>query len=263
MNVLQRELKAGRKAFLFWSIGLVLIILTGINKYTAFRGDTNVTELIEEFPKLILAALGVTGVDLSTLGGFYANLVYYSLICMSIYAISLGCLAVNREVLDKTYEFMFMKPHSRSFLLSVKLVAAGIYIMLYSIINYLVSLLAITTLKTEETLTTPLLLFTVSMWLIGLLFCTLSAFLASLIKKPEKAFLFSNLIFLATFVFGVAYDMAEKSDWLRFFSPLKYFLPNDILAEKVDPVFIALCLLLSVVFYLVAMRLFDRKDLSA
>ena len=261
MNILKRELRTGRKAFIFWTIGLFLIVFAGMTKYTGFSGETGALEIFNTFPKIVLSVFGIVGVDISTLGGFYAIVVYYSIICAAIYGISLGCSAVNREEIDKTYEFIFTKPRSRSFVLTMKLLAGFIYMTLYSILSYIFSLVSIATLKIENTIKTPIVLLTVSMWFISILFFTLAAFIATIIKNPEKGSLYSNLAFILTFCLGIAYDMVENNSIIKIFSPLKYFLPNDVLAGKLDVLYIAICIVLSIVFYIFTMYFFEKKDL--
>lgn len=263
MNILKRELKTGRKAFILWSIGLFFIMFAGMTKFTGFSGDPGALEIFDSFPKIVLAVFGIVGVDLTTLGGFYAIVVYYGIICMAIYSVSLGCHAVNREVIDKTYEFIFTKPRSRTAILNRKLLAAFIYITLYSLLNYIFSLAVIATLNIENTITGPILLFTLSLWLIGLLFCTLAAFIAAVIRDAERGIMLGNLIFLATFILGMIYDMLENGGALRFLSPMKYFLPKDLLADHLDPLFLVFCLVLIGAFYFAAVRMLEKKDLIA
>ena len=136
MNILKRELRAGRKTFILWTIGLFFIMFAGIAKYTGFSGEANITELFDSFPRIVLAVFGMVGLDVTSLGGFYSVVVYYGIICAAIYGVSLGCRAVNEEAIDKTYEFIFTKPRSRSFILGMKMLSAFIYLTLYSILSY-------------------------------------------------------------------------------------------------------------------------------
>lgn len=263
MNILKRELKTGRKAFILWSVGLFCILFSGMTKYTGFDGDENALELLTSFPKIVMAVFGIVDVDLGTLGGFYAIIVYYSIICSSIYGVSLGSKAVNREVVDRTYEFIYTKPRSRRRIFSLKMLTAFIYITLYCLLNYMFSLAVVATVKSDETITLPIILFTLSMWLMGILFYTLSAFLAAITKNAQRGALLGNLAFVVIFLLGILYDMLENGDLLRVFAPLKYFLSRDILAGSLDGLFLTVSLALSAGFYFAAMEIFDKKDLTA
>ncbi|NLY09041.1 MAG: ABC transporter permease subunit [Tissierellia bacterium] len=263
MNILIRELRVGVKPFVFWSIGLFFIVFAGMTKYTGFTGEAGVNEIFNAFPKVVLAVFGMVDLDPTTLGGFYAILVYYGIIISIIYSISLGSNAVNRESIDKTYEFIFTKPRSRAYIYNVKMISATIYISLFCILNYVFSIASIQTLKIDNTISTEILYFTVAMWIVSMLFCTSAALFSSIFVKPEKGILISNLMFLMTFLIGMSYDIFEKASYLRFFAPLKYFLPSEILSGKVNLLFILLCLTLTVVFYTTASKTFVKKDLLA
>lgn len=260
MNILKRELKAGRKAFILWSIGLFFIMLAGMAKYTGFEGDNTVMEIFDSFPKIVLAVFGMVGVDISSLGGYYAILVYYGIICAVIYGISLGSNVVNRERIDKTYEFIFTKPRSRAYILCCKFLSAVIYITLYSILNYIFSISSIAIIKLENTIAKPIALYTLSMWMVSILFCTLALLLCVVCKKTEKGILYSNLSFVVAFVGGMIYDMLENGEFFRIFSPLKYFLPTDVLNGKLDIFYVIICLAFSTIFMFLSVRLFERKE---
>lgn len=263
MNVLKRELKVGRKAFILWSIGLFFVMFAGMAKYTGFNGDTSVMALFDTMPKIVLAVFGMVGVDVTTLGGFYAMLIFYAIICAAIYGVQLGSNAVNREVIDKTYEFIFTKPRARSYLLNIKLLAAIIYITLFSILNYIFSIAALSTLEIENTIVTAVILYTIAMWLISVLFYMIAIFIGAIISKVEKAILYSNLLVVGAFVCSVAYDMFDNVRILRFFTPLKYFEVNEVLNNNLNIIFVIICIVLSIVLYLFALRKFDKKDLHA
>lgn len=69
------------------------------------------------------------------LQGYMGILFYYILICTVIYAVHLGTAAVSRESVDKTYEFVFTKPLSRTRILGWKLSAAFFYLLAFCIFN--------------------------------------------------------------------------------------------------------------------------------
>ncbi|MDK2808465.1 MAG: beta-exotoxin transport system permease protein [Clostridiales bacterium] len=263
MNILKRELRANLKSFLFWSLGLFFLVFVGMVKYTGIRADVNVSELFDQFPKIVLAVFGMVGLDITTLGGYYSIIIYYAIICGSIYGISLGCNVANREILDRTYEFIYTKPRSRKKILSIKLFAALFYLFFFCIFTIFFSFAAFSSLAIKDDLNQTVLLFTVSMFLVSVLFCCMGFFVSAIVKKAEKGYLYSNLLFLLFFVLSMVYDVLEKNAFLRPFAPLKYFLPIEILNGTLRVSYLFLCIALSAVFYVSALRLFEHKDLTA
>ncbi|MEA4947003.1 MAG: ABC transporter permease subunit [Oscillospiraceae bacterium] len=264
MNIFLRELKASRKAFLFWTLGLFFLVFAGMTKYTGVAMDgASLNQLLARFPRVVLAVLGISGVDVETPGGYYAVLAFYAVICASLYGASLGAGAVNREAVDKTYEFLFTRPRSRAAILSMKLAAGVVFLLLFSGLNYLFSVAAIAVLKLDADIGRAVALFSLSIFLVGLFFFSLSACLCAAARRPEKGALYGNLCFLAAFLAGVVCDMLDTPGALRLLSPLKYFLPSDLLAGKLDFAYLLLILGASAALLAAAFLRFGKKDLNA
>ena len=265
MNILKRELKSNAKVFIFWAIGLLFLLFAGMTKYTGISeaGGVDLNVIMEQFPKIILAVFGIAGLDMGTLDGYYGILVYYAFICASIYAISLGINAVSREAIDRTYEFIFTKPRKHSFVLAMKLMAGFICLTLFNLLNFLFSIGAILTLKEKKNIDATVGLFCVTIYLVSIVFFCLAALAAAWSKSSEKGSIYGNFIFLATFIIGIISDMFENNNWIRIFSPFKYFLASDILKHHISPFHVILCMVLIILSLAGAFKVFARKDLAA
>jgi ABC-2 type transport system permease protein len=267
MNIFKQEFRTNFKAFAFWMIGLAVLVFAGITKATGFVGaeaTVDINALLGQFPRVILAMFGMVGVDINTIGGYYAVLVFYILICASIYGISLGVNAVSRESFDGTYEFIFTKPRTRSYILRMKLLAAYLNLILFCMFSVVFSFAAINVLDLQGNLNTQIVLFGITVLLSATVFFALAVMFSALSHKAERGAKFANLCFVFAFIVGVISDMTEKEIVaLKVLSPLKYFAPADVLDKTIDPVFAGLCLALSAVFLFVGFRAFRRKDLNA
>ena len=58
MNLFKRELRAGWKAFFFWSLGLFVLCFAGIVKFESYSSSGSMMELINSFPRIVLAVMG-------------------------------------------------------------------------------------------------------------------------------------------------------------------------------------------------------------
>lgn len=264
MRILKRELRAGLKTFLFWSLGLFVLVFIGVTKYTGIEaGGEGVYALINTMPKIVLAVFGMAGVDIGSLGGFYAVLVQYAILLTAVYAAWLGHTAVTKEAIDKTYEFLFTKPRSRSWFLSRKLLAGGIYMTAFSLLTLPFSASSIAILDIGETAAFSLLPFAAAIWLVGLTFFSLGAVFAAAVENAETGARLGNAAVLTAYAIGIAYDMTEAGGILRFFTPFRYFLPSELLGGQVDALFVALCIALSAIAFWLTFRLFEKRDLNA
>jgi len=264
MNIIRRELRAGLKPFLFWGIGLFVLVFAGIAKSTGLTaGGEGFTAFTESFPRVVLAVVGMVGVDISTFGGYYAVLAQYAVILTAVYAVYLGNNAVSRESVDKTYEFVFTKPRARSFILLRKLLSAGVYLAAFCTLDFLFSIAAIATLKLNEAMTAKIALFAIGAWLIGLVFFSMGAFFATVAKNTERGARYGNILILICFVLGVACDMMENGGALKFLSPFKYFTSRDLLEGRLDWPYVCICLFVAAAALFAAFRCFERRDLNA
>ncbi len=264
MNILKRELKAGLKPFLFWTLGLFVLIFAGIMKSTGFAAEGGgLTSLMDAFPKIVLAMMGMSGVDVGTFGGFYAVLAQYAMLLTTVYAVHLGNSAVSRESVDKTYEFVFTKPRTRSYILAQKLISGGIYLTIFCVMNFLLSVIAAKQMNLGTGMETQFFLFAVAAWLMGLMFFTLGALCAAVFETPEHGAKAGNIAVLIAYAMGVVYDILENGGVVRIFSPLRYFIPAELLDGRLNPLFAALCVLIAAVALWRAFCAFEKRDLKA
>ena len=264
MNLFRKELKSGFKPFLFWTLGLMVFILAGIVKSSAAMADGQfMTQLINQFPRIVVAAMGMANVDISQFGGFYAVLMQYVLLIAAVYATHLGSSAVSRESVDKTYEFLFTKPRSRSFILSRKLLAGLVFMTLYACLNQVFSMLAVKQLAIQDDYSGLFLRFSVVMWAIELVFFSLGAMFSACMRVSERGARAGNITILVTYALAVVYDLLEKPGALRLLTPFRYFLNAEVIDSVLQPLYLGLCFVLAAVFLFVAFARFEKRDLSA
>lgn len=264
MNLFRKEIKSGLKPFLFWTFGLFIFIFAGIVKSSAAMADGQfMTELISKFPRIVVALMGMANVDISQFGGFYAVLMQYVFVLTAVYAAHLGSRAVSRESVDKTYEFLFTKPRTRSFILAWKLLAALVFLTAYACLNLVFSILAVKQLGLAGDYTALFARFSISLWFVGLVFFTLAAMFAAIFRVAEHGARAGNLAVVGTYAIAVVYDLLEKPGVLRLVTPFRYFLNTELVAGTVALFYLLLCVALCAVFLLVAFRRFERRDLGA
>ncbi len=264
MNLIRKELKSGLKPFLFWTLGLFAFVFAGIVKSSAALTQGQLmTDLISKFPRIVIAAMGMANVDISQFGGFYAVLLQYIFVLAAVYAAHLGSGAVSRESVDKTYEFLFTKPRSRSFILARKLLSALVFLTMFACLNMVFSLLAVQQLGLAGDYTALFARFTLALWLVGLVFFSLAAMFAASFRVAEHGARAGNLGVLGAYALAVVYDLVEQPGVLRVFTPFRYFLNSELIAGTVSWLYAGLCLILSALFLLVAFRRFENRDLGA
>lgn len=264
MNIQKREWKAGLRSFLFWTLGLVVLILGGVIKSTGLAaGGESIAQLTRQFPRIVLAVLGMADVDISTFAGFYAVLAQYTILLTAVFAVSLGCGCVCRESVDKTYEFVFTKPRTRSFILAQKILVGISYLALYCVMIPLLSLLGVAILGRNEGDGSLFFRFGAAAFLVGLVFFSLGALFSSLARNTENGAKFGNGSVFGFYFLGVLYTMLEHPGALRLLTPFQFFPSADLIGGNFSALYAGIFLAVFALCMAGTFIRFEKRDLGA
>lgn len=264
VNLLLRELKANRKSLIIWSVGIVFLVVAGMSKYAGLESSgESMNELMAAMPKSLQAIMGTGTLDLSSPSGYYGVLYLYLLLMATIHATMLGATILAKEERDKTFEFLFVKPITRTTVITMKLVAAFINIVIFNIVTLLSSVFFVDFYGNGENVTEDILKLMGGLFLLQILFLTIGTAIAAVIRKPKKAASLSTGILLLTFMLSVAIDLNEKLEVLKYITPFKYFdAKNMLYGEAFEPVYVMLSLLVIGILTVVTFSFYKKKDLN-
>ncbi len=265
MKMLKYELRTRRKAFLFWSVSLILLFVAGSMEFEGISGanSESIEVVLNYYPPIILALMGITeAIDFSRLDGYTWVLSYLATVMAGFYAITLGMHVVNRELVDKTFEFLFTKPRKRKYILSIKVFAGLLCLTAFAIIHFVTSVFIMNPLDRQIDISNLMLLSTVGMYLITLVFYTLSIFVCALIKRRDRSSKILNGVFSLSVLLGGVYDVTHNAEGLRLLTPLRYFLYQDASKGMLNMWYVVGVVLLSGILLLQAYKLFEKQDLT-
>ncbi|ONI43061.1 hypothetical protein AN639_11415 [Candidatus Epulonipiscium fishelsonii] len=263
--MLKYELKIKYKAFTFWSIGLILLFIAGSMEFEGISGanSESIEVVLNYYPPIILSLMGITeAIDFSYLDGYTWVLGYFGTVIASFYAITLGLSIVNREFIDKTFEFLFTKPRKRKYILSIKIFSGFICLTAFSLINLFSSTLIMNPLDENIDISNLMFLSSIGTYIVSLLFYAISIFVSVLVKNRRQSSKIINLFFLFSFVLGGIYDVTENAEILRFFTPLRYFLYEEANVGVISVWFLLISFVLSVFLIAMAYKSFNKRDLT-
>ena len=264
MNIYLRELQAYRRSLIFWCLGVIVLIGSGMGKYTGMEASgQSITKLMETMPTVVLAFFGMNGLDLNTAGGYYGVIFFLLLLMATIHAGMLGAGIISKEEQDKTSEFLFVKPISRVKIISFKILAALTNVIIINVVSLVISIVMADIVAKEEDLTTIICRMSMAMLIVQLIFLFLGTGLASISERPYKAAGKTSIIVLVTYVISVISDYSDKLDFLKFFTPFKYFEPKKIVnGGNFEPIFIIISFLMIGILIRVTYTFFQKRDLS-
>ena len=259
MNIFLRELKANRKALIIWSVCMFLLVVSGMGKYTAYSSGGQNNEIFNKMPDSLKALLGFGSLDVSKMSGYYAMLFLYIVLTAAIHAVLLGSGIIAKEERDKTTEFLITKPVSRAAIITSKLLAALVNVLILNIVLLVSSIVMVSAYNKGEDISSEIVMFNLSMLIVQLIFLSLGAALAAFIKKPKAAGSLSTGILLVAFVISKITDLTDSMNYLNLFSPFKYFSYTNIVEGNGLNVIITILSLVLVAIFIVLVYLFYQK----
>ncbi len=250
MKIFLHELKGNIKSLVFWSIGMAFLIALGVGKFSGIdSAGQSINELVASMPKSIQALFGFEGFDISTAIGFYGVLFVYILLSASLHATVLGAGIISKEERDRTFEFLYVRPVSRTRIITEKFLAAICNIFILNIVAILVSI-GVLEKVSKENITKDILLLMFGMFIMQLLFISIGMVVSVIVKNSKSATGIASVVVIITYLLSVISDLNEKLAFVRFFTPFKYFGAKTVMdigisltysIISVAVIFVALC----------------------
>ncbi len=263
MNVFLRELRANWKALFWWSFGMVLMIYAGMAKYTAYvDSGQDITAMMNQIPSTLRAALGFGDLDVMKASGFYGMLYLYVLLMVTIHAALLGATIVAKEERDRTSEFLMTRPASRARILTGKLLAAAVNVVVLNLVCLGLSVAVVAQYAHGEDLTSDILLLMGAMLLVQFVFLFLGSAIAAVWKRPKAAASAATTVMLTTYVLSIVVDVNKNLDFLRYLTPFKWFQAAPIMHDQAyQPVYVALAAVVAVACIVATYVGYGKRDL--
>ncbi len=262
MNIFFRELKANLKSLLIWCGVMLLLILIGTSKFSAYYNDPSMLAILDSFPKAMLDAMNLRAFNLTTLSGFFGIMFIYFALMGGIAAAMWGSDMISKEERDKTVEFSLVLPVSRSRVVTAKALAALVNCVAFVLVTWGGSLAAAQSYSPDKAFYDYLALEMESMFLIELIFLALGLLLGCAMKRYKRSGSTAVAIILATYFISILSGMEEKLDFLKYFTPFKYFDAGELFRNgAMDGVYLLMSASIIVICVAAAYWVYNKRDL--
>jgi len=264
MNIFIVEMKAHRKGLIIWAFGILLMVAGGMGKYVAFSSDSQaINELMSQMPRSMQAIMGMGTFDLSKASGFYGVIFLYLVLMATVHATMLGADIISKEERDKTAEFLMVKPISRNKIITLKLLAATMNILIFNIITLAISIIIVGKYSNGESVSSDIIILMVGMFILQLMFMLIGTAIAAICKKPKSATSISTAVLLITFILSIAVDMNSKLESLKYLTPFKYFDAKNLMyGGGFQLSFVILSILIISAMLSITYVFYGKRDLS-
>jgi ABC-2 type transport system permease protein len=265
MNIYSQELKMNLRSVITWSVAVAALILLFVSLFSSFAQDAALlNEMMANFPEELLAAFGMTGVDLSTILGYFSLAFLFVQVCLAIQAANYGFSLVSIEEREWTADFLLAKPVGRTQILTSKLLAVLSGLLITDIVVWISSFLFINLFKGESTYeTSSLLLLLLSVVPFQLFFLAVGLVVSLLVKRIRSVMPYAMGLAFGMYVLSVFGDMLGESVFEKI-TPFKHFEPNYIIQHGAYDLPLVLISVSVIVLSLVgSYLLYARRDIPS
>jgi ABC-2 type transport system permease protein len=263
MNIFIRELRENLKTLLIWSVIVFLFVLVGVSKFSAYYNNPDMLSILDNLPRAVLDALDLRAFNLTTVSGFFGIMFTYFALLLSIAATMWGSDIITKEERDKTVEFSLTLPATRNRLVTAKTLAALVNCLGLLLVTWVASLVSSTPYKPDSAFFRFLALCMLALFVLQLIFLSLGVLLGCSIKRYKAAGSAAISLLLVTYFLSVIVTLNQKLDFLKYFSPFKYFDPAFLLHEsRFDFVFVVLSAVIIIASMAGAYLNYAKRDMA-
>ncbi|WLR55887.1 ABC transporter permease subunit [Mesobacillus subterraneus] len=223
MNIFLHELKAYRKSTIIWTLSLVAMVVLFLAMFPSFSKDAEeFKKLLEGFPVELRKAIGLSVDSIATLIGFFSYAFLYLKLAGAIQAMNLGTSILSKETREKTADFLLTKPVTRTQIVTSKLLAALVSLIITNIIFIGATFVMAAIVEGDDFNKEALFLIAVSLFFIQLMFMALGIIVSVIAPRIKSVISVSLGTVFGFFMLGMISSTTDD-EALRYLTPFNYF----------------------------------------
>ncbi len=262
MNIFFRELRSNLKSLLIWSGILILFNFVGFSKFSAFYGNPQLLTVLDSMPPALISSLNMNAFNLTTVTGFFGIMIIYFNLILSISAAMWGSDIISKEERDRTVEFSLTLPVTRGRLVTAKIATVVVNCIVLLLVTWGSTVIFAQKYQPDSEFYRFVSITMLTLLLLQMIFMALGVFLGCAMKKHKQSGSIAVSILLVSYFISIITGLSKDLDFLKYFTPFKYFDPAVLLREsKLEPTFVGLSLILIAVSIAGAYLAYSKRDL--
>ena len=265
MIVAARLVRDRQRSLLWWSVGVVLLVLFTVALFPSLKGEESLNEVIDQMPEALRSMFGIDeAIPLTSAPGYLQGRLFGSLLplILIVFGIGLGARATAGSEQDGTLELLLANPVTRW------TVVVQRYLAVVGMIAGLTAVFAVSLLvlgapfgALEEVSMSGLIGAVAGVFGIALLHATLAFGVGAATGRRAWALSAATVVAVTGYLLQGLIGLTDAIRPLRFVSPWHWYLGRNMLAQGVAPDAVVVPLALSAVIFAVASGSFLRRDL--
>ncbi len=264
MNIIKFEVRHNLKSTLIWSIvvSLVAIMYIAMSPLFVDQADT-LMGFMESLGENFMNGLGIDFDNFFTPVGFFSYVGGYIFTALGVQALIYGIKAFVLEKNQKSIEFIYTKPGSRTKLFASKWISGLILLTITQLIVISAIVISTDALNSAEYDHHLMLLEAAALIPIQYLFYTFGILIGVSVNRLKNVVSFAVVFALVMFILNTLAAMLE-SELLAKLSLLNYYNLSDIVADKgYDTTNVLISVVIIVVTTIIALVIYKYRDLKS
>jgi ABC-2 type transport system permease protein len=181
---------------------------------------------------------------------------------VSIAAVMWGSDIISKEERDRTVEFALTLPVTRERLVTAKTLAAGVNCIGLLAITWGASLVSVAKYQPDNNFYDFLSLSMLALFIMQMIFLAVGVFLGCAMKQHKRASSAAVSLLLGTYFLSIVSGLNRDLDFLKYFSPFKFFNPAIMLHEsRIEIIFVWLSVGIITVCLAAGYLAYSKRDL--
>ena len=264
MNVFLHELRMRRKSAFIWTISLFLLMVVSMAKFEAItaQGGAAMRDMMKSFPATIQAVFGMNGLDLTTVGGYFGVCYLLLAVALSVYAGLTGVGILAEEEADRTTEFLYVKPRSRTRIITAKVYAGLVLLAIVWGAGVAGSIVGIQKYAQFEGFSDDFWRMMAATGTIAFVFFFTGSAVAAMTRQPGVQGRTIAIAIFGSYLIYVFAKIATAISWIHFASIFSWFDAVDILSTlRLKTHYLVACGVLILLCLALTHLCYQRRDL--
>lgn len=264
--MVRKELKANRRSLLIWMGAMLGMIALGSLEFpVVMDAGEEIMDLFESLPRAIAVIFGAESetFPVSTPLGYYIMMyLWYCLIAFT-HAAVLGATIISKEEKNRTAEFTFTKPFSRKDIITSKIIAAMVNVVIITLTTFIGNMIMLVPQIEGQSIVSEMTMTILAMFFIQILFLFTGLLSSAIFPNYKKALSASALFVALSYFLMVIIELVGSIDYLSILTPFMYFKGPALVENGIRLPYFLLTIVVTLVAGYLTYSKYEVRDLHS
>lgn len=263
-SVLTKTLRDTRRAFFWWTLGLVGLVALMVSVYPSVRDNASLNKLVNDYPEALKGFVAFGGeLDYVSGAGYLGSELFALMVplLLLVAAIGAGGRALAGEEESGTLELLLTNPVSRRRVVAEKLAAFALEIVGLGVVLWAALLVGCRAVDLKVS-GAHLAAATISAVLLAVAYGAIALLVGAAFGHRARAVGLTAALAVAAYVVNGLAPLVDALEPLRKLSPFYHYAASDPLRHGLGVGHVGVLLAIAVVAAVLAPIAFDRRDLA-